>query len=67
MEYLKELIAQTGKQQEFADKIGVTQACISRWISGKSKPSMQICLRMSKLFNADLHKLRPDIWQSKDN
>ncbi len=37
-------------QQEFADKLGVTRQTVSKWESGKIKPSADNLMAMSRLF-----------------
>lgn len=39
------------EQQDLAEKLGVSQATVSRWLSGKSDPPFEKLDEMSKLFD----------------
>ena len=41
-------------QVQAAQKLGVTANTVSRWESGKSRPTIEACLKMCKLYNLTL-------------
>ena len=38
-------------QTEFAEKLGVTQACVAMWETGKAIPKSSLLLNISKTLN----------------
>ena len=44
-------------QQEFADKLGVTQQSYARWESGASEPRIEIRLKIADFYNISLDLL----------
>lgn len=44
-------------QTELAKRLGVTDATISRYISGSRSPYMEIAIEMSKIFNVSIEYL----------
>lgn len=51
IKYIRLVIAQE-KQAEFAERIGVSQATISRWESGETSPSIEECARIRAAYPA---------------
>lgn len=41
-------------QTELAKKIGLTKQAISKWCSGKNKPSLDTTFRLAKALNIDV-------------
>ena len=44
-------------QQEFADKLGVTQQSYARWESGVSEPRIEILIKIADFYNISLDLL----------
>ena len=44
-------------QQEFADKLGVTQQSYARWESGTSEPRIEILIKIADFYNISLDLL----------
>ena len=44
-------------QEELAKKLNVSQATISRWISGKTKPTFESVLILSNLLDIDVKQI----------
>ncbi len=46
-EYLKEQLKRHGRRASFAKKVGVTEPTVARWLSGRSLPDFESCLRIA--------------------
>lgn len=44
-------------QQYLADSLGISQATVAMWETGKSVPTMKTLLKLSELFNIDIKDL----------
>lgn len=44
-------------QSELAEKVGVTNKAVSKWETGKSKPTTNVIRKLAALFNVDVNKL----------
>jgi len=57
-------VAKSGmNKKEVAEKMGVSQTVLSRWINGKSDPSLRNALKLAELLNCsvdDLYKKASD-------
>jgi transcriptional regulator with XRE-family HTH domain len=42
-------------QQQLADELGLTQAAISMWLSGKREPSVFYLRKLAKLFKVSMN------------
>lgn len=55
---LKELMVQNGyKQASLADKLGVSQQTISRWVNGRFQPDIDQLIMLGKIFNVSVDDL----------
>lgn len=52
-EYLKKRLSRRGKRTSFAQRLGVTDATVSRWAQGLSLPDFESCLKISRYFQLD--------------
>ena len=44
-----------------ADKLGVSQATVSKWVTNFSQPNLETLIKISKVLNVDVNELiRPD-------
>lgn len=58
MDKLQQLIKIKGfTQYEVAEKLGVTEATVSRWINDKTEPRTKHLRAMSKMFNVSIEEL----------
>ena len=56
--YLTELRTNSGlSQTELGQEVGVSNKAVSKWENGKSKPSLEVLNKLSKLFNEPLEKI----------
>ncbi len=53
-------------QQEVADKIGVAQTIVSRWIKGIRNPSLSSVKKLSAVFDVPLNYFIGDVNEDKD-
>ncbi|WP_372365432.1 helix-turn-helix domain-containing protein [Candidatus Uabimicrobium sp. HlEnr_7] len=44
-------------QEQLAEKIGVSKACISLWENNKSSPSMRDMAKLKKILNLNVDKI----------
>ena len=44
-------------QRELAEKVGVTNKAVSKWETGKSKPTTNVIRKLASLFNLDVEEL----------
>ena len=44
-------------QSELAKKVGVTNKAVSKWETGKSKPTTNVIRKLAALFNVDVNEL----------
>ena len=44
-------------QSELAERVGVTNKAVSKWETGKSKPTTNVIRKLAALFNVDVNKL----------
>ena len=44
-------------QKELAERVGVTQQCISDWENGKIEPTISYVAKMSKIFETTIDSL----------
>lgn len=44
-------------QKELADKLGVTGATVVNWEKGHTTPSIEMCLKLSKVFGISIADL----------
>lgn len=49
----------TKTQQEIADKLGVTQPCVARWLSGRHTPNVTTIERLAEAYEVSI----TDMWQ----
>ena len=65
---LKELRENSGlRQVDVADKLDVDQAAVSRWESGKTRPSRKYHPRIARLYGCTVDELlRTDEMRKKD-
>lgn len=57
-EKLKYLLAvKQWSQQQLADKMGITQQCVSRWINGNREPSIDDLILICYFLNEDPSEL----------
>jgi DNA-binding transcriptional regulator YdaS (Cro superfamily) len=60
---IKNLLKNTiGTQQSIADALGVNQAAVCQWDSGKKKISPKNAKKIEQLFGIPREQLRPDIY-----
>lgn len=46
-------------QREIADKLGVTQPCVARWLSGRHTPNVTTIERLADAYEVSI----TDMWQ----
>jgi len=56
-DYLAEQLKERGKRTSFAKQIGVTDPTVARWLSGRSLPDFESCLRIARHFKLDPAKI----------
>ena len=44
-------------QTELAEKVGVTNKAVSKWETGKSKPTTNVIRKLAALFNVDVEEM----------
>lgn len=44
-------------QEQLADKLDVTQALVSKWVTGKGIPKTQMLPRIAKILNVDVSEV----------
>ncbi len=49
----------TKTQREIADKLGVTQPCVARWLSGRHTPNVTTIERLADAYEVSI----TDMWQ----
>jgi transcriptional regulator with XRE-family HTH domain len=55
---LKELIKAKGlKQRYIAEKLGVSEVSVSNWVKGKTAPSKDYLIKLSRILDVPLEKL----------
>ncbi len=55
---LKQLrLEQKLSQRELAEKVGVTQQCVSEWEKGKIDPTLTYVVKLSKIFGVTIDAL----------
>lgn len=55
---LKAFLAQTGTTQEvFAARLGIRQSQLSKYVTGKQRPRLDIALRIAELANIPIESL----------
>ena len=61
---IKQIIIFFGSQKLAAEKIKVSQATVSLWLSGARKPSIMTCKKIEKITNGkfNINLLRPDLF-----
>jgi len=56
---IKEVLDSKGLKQEWvADQIGVTQATISNWCTGRKKPRKPSLMALANLLNVEIEDLK---------
>lgn len=50
---LDQLAFHDWKQSELADRVGVSAAQVSRWISGENRPERDNCLKLAAVFDVE--------------
>ena len=56
--YLQELIRRRGRlPSQFAADIGVSHTSVSRWLSGKDKPSLVSCVKLANYTGVPLQRV----------
>lgn len=58
MENLRDILYKRGyTQQDFADKLGVRQETVSRWVNGVTRPRADMLKRMSQILHVSIKDL----------
>ncbi len=53
-------------QQDLADKLGITQTVVSRWVRGARNPSLNTIKKIAKIFNIPLNYFLEDYDDTKN-
>lgn len=62
MQLIRQFLEQQNlTQEDFAERVGVSQGVVSHWLSGKKRPSLDNLLAMAEVTGHPIEKLIADL------